>query len=137
MERAAVIVINGRNVHSSKNGRRNFGHVSLKSLRATEDEAIFAAQLAEQLPTWQAMTKGAAYPLVVIFRLRRATKAKFDYGNILQGLLDALQKAGYLADDDMKHVIPIPAEWILDRKNPGCDIWLGNFGHYIKLTETR
>ena len=132
-----MIVINGRNVHSSKNGRRNFGHVSLKSLRATEDEAIFAAQLLEQLPTWQAMTKGHAYPMVVVFRLRRATKAKFDYGNILQGLLDAMQKAGYLADDDMRHVIPIPAQWVLDRKNPGCDIWLGNFGDYLKLTETR
>ena len=131
-----MISVNGRNVHSSKNGRRNFGHVSLKSLRATEDEAIFSAQLAEQLPTWQAMTKGAAYPLVVIFRLRRATKAKFDYGNILQGLLDAMQKAGYLADDDMRHVIPIPAEWAHDPKNPGCDFWLGDMTDYLNLTET-
>jgi len=137
MERAAVISINGRNVHSSKNSHQIWGKRLVKSKAAKADEPIFAAQLAEQLPTWQAMTRGAAYPLVVIFRLRRATLAEFDYNNIIQGILDAMQKAGYLHKDSMKHVIPVPAEWILDRKNPGCDIWLGSFGDYLKLTETR
>ena len=79
------------------------------------------------------MTNGRPFPLIVVFRLRRQTLAAFDYNNIIQGVLDALQAAKYLTVDDMHHVIPIPAPWVNSKDNAGCDIWLAGEEEYKKL----
>lgn len=130
-----MISINGRNVHSSKNSHQIWGKRLVKSKAAKADEPIFLAQLLEQKEGWEMMTRGKKYPYVIIFRLRRATRGEFDYNNLLQGVLDAMQQAGYLPNDNMKHVIPVPAEWVLDKDNPGCDFWLGDMTDYLNLTE--
>ena len=121
-------------VYSSKNSRvtgRN-GR-SFKSKRAKENEATFAPQLNLQREEWERMTNGRPFPLIVVFRLRRQTRRAFDYNNMLQGILDAMQAAGYLADDDMHHVIPIPAPWVHAKGNAGCDIWVAGEEEYKKL----
>jgi Holliday junction resolvase RusA-like endonuclease len=130
-----IISINGRDVHSSKNSHRIVGKRLIKSKAAMADESIFAAQLYEQRETWERMCKRHALPLVLMIRLRRETKRKFDYNNLLQGLLDAMTAAGYLADDDMKNVIPIPVPWVHDKSNPGADIWLASWGDYQRFLE--
>ncbi|WP_287372453.1 hypothetical protein [Prosthecochloris sp.] len=67
---------------------------------------------------WERMTADKAYPLQVRFKIYRRTHGRFDYVNILQNLLDAMVKAGYLPDDDAKHLIPIPLQYEKDPKNP-------------------
>jgi Holliday junction resolvase RusA-like endonuclease len=123
-------------VISSKNSRPTDTRTgrTFKSKGARLNEKVFAVQLAEQKETWEMMTRGKAFPYVIIFRLRRKTRRKFDYNNLFQGVLDAMVKAGYLPDDDMSHVIPVPAEWVHAKDNPGCDITLGDWINYQMLT---
>jgi Holliday junction resolvase RusA-like endonuclease len=124
-------------VFSSKNSRSTDMRTgrTFKSKGARLNEREFLVQLLAQKPTWQAMIHGREYPLVVVFRLRRKTRRKFDYNNLLQGVLDAMVKAGYLPDDDMVHVIAIPAEWQHERSGGGCDFWLIDLGDYQRMTE--
>ena len=126
-------------VFSSKNSRATDTKTgrTFKSKGARLNEKLFAAQLIEQAEEWAEMTRGKAFPYVVIFRLRRKTRRKFDYNNLFQGVLDAMVKAGYLPDDDMSHVIPVPAMWSHKKDAAGCDFWLGDAMDYLKLTETR
>ena len=135
MDGATVISLDGE-VFSSKNSRATDTKTgrTFKSKGARLNEKLFAAQLIEQAEQWAEMTRGKAFPYVVVFRLRRKTRRKFDYNNLFQGVLDAMVKAGYLPDDDMSHVIPVPAEWVLDKNNPGCDITLGDWINYQMLT---
>lgn len=52
----------------------------------------------------------------------RKTRHKFDYNNLGQGILDLLQEADIIIDDDMNHVIPIYKPWKLDKENPRTEI---------------
>lgn len=121
------ITINGE-IHSSKNSRRvgrnkKTGKIFVsKSKSSKKDEGSFADQLAKQTQAWQGMMMGQTYPIKLVFYFRRQTKRKFDYVNLAQGLLDALVKAEFLPDDDADHVVPVFAPYVLDKKNPGCDL---------------
>jgi hypothetical protein len=53
----------------------------------------------------------------------RKTKAKFDYVNMSQGVLDAMQVAGYIPDDDCYHVVPdFMRRHRVDKGNAGVEI---------------
>ena len=123
-----MIIITGE-IHSSKNSRRILPtgsarrpYILAKSESAKADESSFAFQLAAQRGEWERMIRWSDYPLSVVFRFRRATHRRFDYVNIVQGILDAMVKCGYLPDDDARHVLPIFMPYILDKENPGCEI---------------
>jgi len=124
------IVIDGE-VHSSKNSRRIMRNRKTglpfvaKSESAKADESSFAWQLAGQAETWQAMIRDQEYPVTIVFEFRRATHRRFDYVNLAQGVLDAMVKAGYLPDDDAKHVIPAFVPYVVAKDNPGCDVYIG------------
>ena len=123
------IVISGE-VHSSKNSRRIFknhktGNMFVAKSKASKaDEKTFLAQLSGQREIWEKMTRDASYPLQIVFHFRRKTRAKFDYVNIAQGLLDAMQEAGYIVDDCADYVIPVFVQYVVSSKNPGCDIYV-------------
>lgn len=123
-----MIIISGE-IHSSKNSRRILPtgsarrpFILAKSKQSKADEQSFAWQLNAQREEWERMIKGKRYPLSIVFRFRRATHRKFDYVNLAQGLLDSMTKAGYIPDDDAKHVLPVFMPYLLDKENPGCDI---------------
>jgi hypothetical protein len=123
-----MIVIQGE-IHSSKNSRRILPTKSkarpfilAKSKNSKADESSFALQFNTQREEWERMIAGKKYPLSVCFRFRRATRRRFDYCNMAQGLLDAMVKATYIPDDDADHVIPVFVPYQLDKENPGCDI---------------
>ena len=130
-----MIHIDGE-VYSSKNSRTTAANGrSFKSKGAKGNEKTFAHYLNLQRAEWERMTHGRPLPLVVVFRLRRKTRRAFDYNNLVQGVLDAMVKVGYLADDDMHHVIPIPAPWVHAPKDAGCDIWVADYSAYVQLIE--
>jgi hypothetical protein len=121
-----MITIKGE-IHSSKNSRRIMRSKSgapfiAKSERAKEDEGTFSVQLYNQRETWRKMMRGHDFPIILVFFFRRATKSKFDYVNIAQGVLDAMVKAEYIPDDDANHVIPAFLPYVVDRDNPGCEL---------------
>jgi Holliday junction resolvase RusA-like endonuclease len=114
-------------IHSSKNSRRIFRTRSgqpfiAKSACSKADEDYFAVQLSQQHDAWRIMTAGKKYPLRITFLFARSTKRAFDYVNMAQGILDSLVKAGYLPDDNMNYVIPEFLPYVVDKKNPGCDL---------------
>ena len=120
------ITIHGE-IHSSKNSRRIMRSKSgapfiSKSRRSKEDEGIFAVQFYNQRETWEEMIKGHEFPITLVFFFRRATKHKFDYVNIAQGILDAMVKAEYLPDDSADYVIPAFLPYVVDKENPGCEL---------------
>lgn len=114
-------------IHSSKNSRRILRNSKTgqpyvaKSESAKLDEESFSLQLASQRDEWERMTNGLEYPLVITFLFHRATKRRFDYVNLAQGILDAMVKAGYLPDDSADYVIPAFLPYTVD-KAAGCDV---------------
>jgi len=72
----------------------------------------------ERKAVWKRMIDSKAYPLVVTYKVYRRTDARFDYINIVQNLFDAMVKAGYIPDDDARHLIPVPLQYEKDSKNP-------------------
>jgi hypothetical protein len=123
-----MIIIEGE-IHSSKNSRRIMRNAKTgapfvaKSESSKADEASFSLQLAVQRDEWQNMIAGCGYPLKIIFQFRRATRRRFDYVNMAQGILDAMVKAEYIPDDCADYVLPAFLPYELN-KNAGCDVTL-------------
>lgn len=71
------------------------------------------------------LAKDLDYPYYVAFFFIRKTKHIFDYHNICAGPLDLMSKYGWIPDDDMEHILPVPPQiegksHLVDPKNPGC-----------------
>lgn len=123
------LVIPGE-LYSSKNSRRpvlckskSTGKTKIiprKSKKAEEHfkRLLFVLSDAERKGRWEKMIVGKAFPLVLTYKVYRRTHGRFDYVNIIQNLFDALVEAGYLPDDDAKHLIPIPLQYEKDPDNP-------------------
>ncbi len=94
--------------------------MNVKSDRAQQhfDELVWILSQQDLRRQWERMIMGRAYPLRVRFKIYRSTHGKFDYVNILQNLLDAMVKAGYIPDDDARHLIPLPEQYEKDAQNP-------------------
>lgn len=124
-----MLVIPGE-LYSSKNHRRpvlqksrSTGNVKIMTVKSKAAAAHYRELLwilAEPEPRreWERMTAGKAYPLQVRFKIYRRTHGRFDYLNILQNLLDAMVEAGYLPDDDARHLIPEPLPYEKDPEHP-------------------
>ncbi len=118
------IVIRGE-IHLSKNSRNilraNNGRTYVvKSSAAKADEENMLYQLLEQKPTWEASQSRSTH---VCFHFIRKTRARFDFANIVQGVADAMVKAGYIDDDDVDHFIPEWAGYEVDKQNSGVRFW--------------
>ena len=64
------------------------------------------------------------FPIEIKFFLFRADRRKWDWDNVFCGSLDILQQTKIIPDDDALHVMPIPAGWTIDRKNPRVELLL-------------
>lgn len=122
-----MIVIRGE-IHSSKNSRRILVNKRThkpfvaKSKSSKDDEHSFAYQLNLQAAEWEQMVADQFYPYTICFKFIRATKRRFDYINMAQGILDAMVKSGYIEDDDADHVLPMFVPYEVDKNNAGCEI---------------
>lgn len=96
-------------------GHRN---VVIKSAKAKAQEGDHHYQLSAQRRAFQKMIKGKSFPLNMRFMIYRRTHGRFDYLNIVQGLVDATVRAGLIPDDDAKHLIPSFLPYEKDSKNP-------------------
>ena len=123
-----MITIN-QELYSSKNSRqfvrlKTGRTVLIKSHRAQEQEATLDEALKQNLSVWKDMIKDKPFPLEVHFSIKRATRRRWDWANILQGLADAMVKAGYIPDDDAAHFKPVYEDWSVDKENPSVSFWV-------------
>jgi len=70
---------------------------------------------------------GASSPCMIGFNFVRDSNRKFDFINAAQIICDLLTAHGFIKDDDMKHLIPMPlsinGSWYsVCRDNPG--VWM-------------
>ena len=124
-----MISIQGE-IHSSKNSRklifnRNTRRLIIaKSDAARADESMLAEQLDLQKSDWDHIVAELKYPYYVKFYFRRRTQSKWDFVNLVQGVADAMVKAGYIPDDDVLHLIPVWGGWDVQPQNPGVDFFI-------------
>lgn len=95
-----------------------------KSRQATKGDRLLSVQLADRKnrQLWEQMTHSHQLPLVLAFYIVRRTRARFDYTNILQGLLDAMVRAGYLEDDSADDLIPLVLPYSVEPQRPRVEI---------------
>jgi len=71
------------------------------------------------------------YPQILGFHLVRRTRGKFDFHNLIQLPLDLLTAHGFIEDDNMDCIVPMPMklQWLgywgwytWDKNNPG--VWI-------------
>lgn len=129
-----MIVIKGQ-IHSSKNSRQIFKNrktgssIVAKSDNAKSDEYMIGMQLNIQREEWERMTTGLEYPLFVVFHFVRKTDSVWDFVNLVQGVADAMVKAEYIPDDDVKHFIPVWGDYSVDKNDPGVEFWIEGRKH--------
>lgn len=120
-----MITIYGE-LYSSKNSRVGIivggRNVVIKSKKAQGQEKDFQYQLSAVRRQFLKLIKGRIQPLRIEFKIYRRTHGRFDYINIVQGLLDAMVRAELIPDDDAKHIIPVFVPYEKDEKTPRTEI---------------
>jgi hypothetical protein len=88
-------------------------------------------------PQFEAMKKGKSDPLVIGYHQVRNSKRLFDFSNSVEIIQDLMTAHGFIEDDNVKYIIPVPMnrkgelpnihnlndEWYsVDKENPGVYI---------------
>lgn len=103
----------------TKNGRT----VLLKSKRAREQDSVLYDKLVALKPIWKLIGgENKTKPLKVGFYIYRKTKRRWDWTNIIQGLSDAMVRAGYLKDDSAEYFTPVFLGFSVDPEDPRVEI---------------
>ena len=68
------------------------------------------------------MIKDKIRPYHISFKIYRKTRARFDYVNIVQLLLDCMVKDRWLKDDNANEIIPVFLLYEVDGKNSRVEI---------------
>lgn len=119
-------------IHSSKNSRQIYVNrgtgkpfvAKSKSSKADEQMLSFQLMSIENVNDWERMRQGLEYPYWVAFMFIREKHARWDFSNLVQGVADALVKAGYLPDDDVDHFIPVYAGHDYSKVCAGVRFWI-------------
>lgn len=124
-----MITIAGE-IHSSKNSRQIFRNRKTnkpfvaKSEASKADEQMICTQLIEQRAVWEKMLTDTTYPLYVVFRFIRRTRARWDFANLVQGVADAMKAVEYIPDDSVDYFIPVYEPHEVDKHAPGVEIYI-------------
>ena len=94
----------------------------LSSNKSIKAEVDLVKQMNLLRKEWENESAGKEYPLKIEVYLFRKTDRIFDYINIVQGLFDAMTKAKWIPDDNIKYVIPVFKGWEKDSKNPRTEV---------------
>lgn len=111
---------NSKQIFKTKTGRPFIA----KSNASKMSEKPLLIQLQANRSKWREMIAGKEYPLSVCFFIHRKTRRRWDWINIVQGISDLMQTAGWLPDDDAEHYTPVFIGYDVDPKNPRVDIFV-------------
>lgn len=118
----------GLNTPSSKNNRQWTGTHFIPSDRTLFWRENTDHQWLMQKKRFLEVTKDLPRPLYIQFIFVRKSKHKYDFPNMLQGILDAMKEGekdyhyGWIKDDDTTNILPYPGEDIYDKHYSGCFI---------------
>jgi len=62
---------------------------------------------------------GLPLPYHIGFFFHRATSGRFDYPNMMQGVMDLMVAHGWLEDDNADIIMPIPLGYLVDKEIQG------------------
>lgn len=120
-----MITIYGE-LYSSKNSKQIVKRGDKPFLIASSAYLAHKKPIQQQLVyerfKWCQEKVGAVKPIKIEFKIYRKTKRKFDYVNIIQGLLDCMTECGWIDDDNADEVIPVFIPYEVDPKNPRVEI---------------
>ena len=113
-------------LYSSKNSKRivKFGekYGLIPSDAYLKHKKALQTQLCLKRYEWVKEKEGHKKPIKIDFKIYRQTKRRFDYINIVQGLLDCMTECGWIEDDNANEIIPVFEEYEVDSKNPRVEI---------------
>lgn len=104
---ATAIFIPG-NVPSSKNSKQWTGTKLIWSKSARDYREATQWLWASEAGRFRDLTKEMSKPLVVAFYFVRDSRRKFDFVNPLQTVQDMMVSYGWIADDNIDEMIPVP-----------------------------
>lgn len=111
-------------LYSTKNSKRILGRGKKKfigkSAVSLANQADLKVLLMCERQKW---IQPVQYPIHLHLRIYRKTDRRYDYVNIVQGLLDCMVDMGYLPDDDFNHIIPVFYPHEKDKDDPRVEIW--------------
>ena len=117
-------------LYSSKNSKRILFNKATgrsfvaKSKQSEQNEKDLISFLSLMRGQFAGMIKGKETPYRLHFKIYRQTKRRFDYVNIVQGILDSLVKSGLLEDDNADILIPVFEPYEVDKNNPRTILWI-------------
>ena len=117
-------------LYSSKNSKRILFNKATgrsfvaKSKQSEQNEKDLISFLSLMRGQFAGMIKGKETPYRLHFKIYRQTKRRFDYVNIVQGILDSLVKSGLLEDDNADILIPVFEPYEIDKNNPRTILWI-------------
>lgn len=117
-------------LYSSKNSKRILFNKATgrsfvaKSKQSEQNEKDLISFLSLMRGQFSGMIKGKEKPYRLHFKIYRQTKRRFDYVNIIQGLLDAMTKSGLIEDDNADILIPVFEPYEVDKNNPRTILWI-------------
>ena len=113
-------------LYSSKNSKRIVKFGNKMALIASKQYMASVKPIEQQLVLnrgkWLRMSENVPSPLKIVFKIYRKTKRRFDYINIVQGLLDCMTECKWIKDDNADEVLPVFEEYEIDKKNPRVEI---------------
>lgn len=112
------------NVPSSKNSRRWTGKYFIESKACATWKALTKKEWAEKANLFRTDVS----PRIIGFHFVRKSKHKFDFINPMQTIQDMMKDYGWITDDNMDELIPIPVpvmgKWYTySKENPGVFIF--------------
>ena len=115
-------------LYSSKNSKQIVKFGDKPALIASKAFRTHIKPIERQLllnrDKWLNEINSLCNPIRIVFRIYRKTHRRFDYVNIIQGLLDSMVKCGWLIDDNADVVLPVFYPYSVDKNNPRVDIWV-------------
>lgn len=115
-------------VPSSKNSRiLTRGGLFIASKATQKYRKLTAAYWLMHKPEFKAQLIGKTKPIVIGFHFVRASKHRWDFINPAQTIQDEMTKAGWIEDDNVEEILPVPlyingSYWSYDKSNPGVYI---------------
>lgn len=115
------------NVPSSKNGRRWTGKYFVPSKATIKWRKGTKEWWDENKDKFIEYTKDKPLPLEIGIHFVRASKHRYDWINPVQTIQDEMVTRGWIEDDDITNMLPIPIKFndsytTYDKKNPGVYI---------------
>lgn len=115
------------NVPSSKNSKQWTGKFLVSSASVARWKKATSGSWESKKALFKSMLKDKEKPYKVGFHFVRKTRAKYDFVNPVQTIQDEMKAHGWIEDDNITEMVPIPLErdgsfWSVDSKKPGVYI---------------